>query len=248
MKYKIKQAFNKRAVTYNQAAQLQADIAHRLAEHLPAKANKILEIGCGTGLFTEYLLAKYPDADFLLVDIAPNMIEACRKRFAEVSRITYLCEDAESLILKDSYDLIVSSMSLHWFSEHQKSFDSILKMLSPAGQFIFAMLGDDSLLEWREINARSHYPVATPLFPNKQELQTTFPAMQIVTETVKQPYRSVYEFLVSLKKIGATASRQNYQPLTPGKMRKLLRDFADEIHISYEVIYGCYTKISENYL
>ena len=39
---------------------------------------KILEIGCGPGNITKYLLTKRPDFDMFGIDIAPNMIELAR--------------------------------------------------------------------------------------------------------------------------------------------------------------------------
>ena len=40
---------------------------------------KILEIGCGPGNITKYLLSKRPDFDIFGIDIAPNMIELAKK-------------------------------------------------------------------------------------------------------------------------------------------------------------------------
>ncbi|HMZ72780.1 MAG TPA: class I SAM-dependent methyltransferase [Saprospiraceae bacterium] len=39
---------------------------------------KLLEIGCGPGNITKYLLSKRPDFDILGIDIAPNMIELAK--------------------------------------------------------------------------------------------------------------------------------------------------------------------------
>ena len=40
---------------------------------------KVLEVGCGPGNITKYLLSKRPDFDIFGIDIAPNMIEFARK-------------------------------------------------------------------------------------------------------------------------------------------------------------------------
>jgi SAM-dependent methyltransferase len=40
---------------------------------------KILEIGCGPGNITKYLLSKRPDFDLFAIDISPNMIELAKK-------------------------------------------------------------------------------------------------------------------------------------------------------------------------
>jgi trans-aconitate methyltransferase len=41
---------------------------------------KVLEIGCGPGNITRYLLAKRPDFDIFGIDIAPNMIKKKKKK------------------------------------------------------------------------------------------------------------------------------------------------------------------------
>ena len=40
---------------------------------------KLLEIGCGPGNITKYLIAKRPDFDIFGIDIAPNMVELARQ-------------------------------------------------------------------------------------------------------------------------------------------------------------------------
>lgn len=40
---------------------------------------KLLDIGCGPGNITKYLLSKRPDFDIFGIDIAPNMIEFAKK-------------------------------------------------------------------------------------------------------------------------------------------------------------------------
>lgn len=40
---------------------------------------KILDVGCGPGNISKYLLSQRPDFDILSIDIAPNMIELAKK-------------------------------------------------------------------------------------------------------------------------------------------------------------------------
>jgi 2-polyprenyl-3-methyl-5-hydroxy-6-metoxy-1,4-benzoquinol methylase len=40
---------------------------------------KLLDIGCGPGNITKYLLSKRPDFDIFGIDMAPNMIEFAKK-------------------------------------------------------------------------------------------------------------------------------------------------------------------------
>ena len=48
-------------------------------DYLKSANAKILEIGCGPGNITKYILAKQPNLSILGIDIAPNMIELAKK-------------------------------------------------------------------------------------------------------------------------------------------------------------------------
>jgi malonyl-CoA O-methyltransferase len=79
----VAQSFGARADTYDDHADLQRAVAERLARLLPPlKRPRVLELGCGTGLFSRHLLARYADGDLLLTDLAPSMVEQCRRNLA----------------------------------------------------------------------------------------------------------------------------------------------------------------------
>ena len=50
-----------------------------ICNYLNRPNSKILEIGCGPGNITRYILSKRPDLDVFGIDIAPNMIELAKK-------------------------------------------------------------------------------------------------------------------------------------------------------------------------
>src|SRR4029079_19075136 len=83
----VAQSFGARAETYDEHADLQRGVAGRLARLLPQlDAPRILELGCGTGLFSRHLLARYPDGRFLFTDLAPSMVEQCRTNLRGAAR------------------------------------------------------------------------------------------------------------------------------------------------------------------
>ena len=43
---------------------------------------RVLELGCGTGLFSRHLVQLYPHGHFVLTDVAPAMIAECRRNVA----------------------------------------------------------------------------------------------------------------------------------------------------------------------
>ncbi|MEO8402789.1 MAG: methyltransferase domain-containing protein [Gammaproteobacteria bacterium] len=236
--------FNRGAKTYDLAAGLQARVAERLATKLrDSLPGQVLEIGCGTGLFSRHLMRKYPAADVLLTDISPSMIAECREKFSKYPTIKFSCVDGESLTPAPAYDLIVSSMTLHWFKEFEQSFTRIVQTLKDRGRFVFAMLSENSLHEWRAMCQKLNISPATPSFPTLQSLTRELPDLQLRVETIKEIYPNAFSFLKTLKSIGAIAPKADHVPLTPTTMWKLLEHFDHEIEITYEVVYGEYHKL-----
>ncbi|WP_410221002.1 class I SAM-dependent DNA methyltransferase [Pedobacter sp.] len=50
-----------------------------ICSSISQKNAKLLEIGCGPGNITKYLLSKRPDFDIFGIDIAPNMVQLAKK-------------------------------------------------------------------------------------------------------------------------------------------------------------------------
>lgn len=240
-KSQIINGFNRGALTYNQAAFLQHKVAEKLATcFLPENAGKILEIGCGTGLLSQHLINKFPYADLYLTDIATSMLEQCKQQFADKTNVTFLQMDAETPPNLPQFDLITSSMTFHWFNQLTQSIKHFKQQLKPGGKLLFSMLSDNSLQEWRDCCSENQIAAATPLFPSVNDLKQEFPEIKFHVELITEMYPSAHAFLHTLKSIGAVAPRENYQQLTAGALRKLLRQRQHEFNISYEVVYAEY--------
>lgn len=242
-KHKIIRNFDKKASTYEAGAQVQARVAWQLAHRLEGlQPEGVLEIGCGTGLLSQHLIQLFPEASLLITDVSLAMLQQCQQWVASHRSIDFMCMDGEQFALSKQYDLIVSSMTLHWFMDLQRSCIDITNQLERGGQFVFSILGENSFKEWRMMCQQFNLPIATPLFPAEHLLQTMLPNVELEVETYQQTYSSAYAFLSSLKTIGAIAPRMCYSPLPSGQLRQVLRRFNSEITISYEVIYGKYTR------
>jgi 2-polyprenyl-3-methyl-5-hydroxy-6-metoxy-1,4-benzoquinol methylase len=82
------------------------------------KAN-ILEIGCGPGNITKYLLSKRPNFDILGIDIAPNMIELAKRNNPTAQFKIMDCREIGELTTK--YDGIVGGFCLPYLSDTDSS-------------------------------------------------------------------------------------------------------------------------------
>ena len=75
---------------------------------------KLLEIGCGPGNITKYLLSQRPDFDIFGIDIAPNMIELAKKNNPTANFEVMDSQQIKSLDKK--YDGIIVGFCLPYLS------------------------------------------------------------------------------------------------------------------------------------
>jgi malonyl-CoA O-methyltransferase len=230
----IAASFGARAKSYERHAGLQRAVADRLARLLPErKQPNVLELGCGTGLFSRHLLARYPEGRFVLTDAAPAMIAECRRNLAaaDQARISFEVMDAGEAGGHADLDLIVSSMTLHWLANPAASLERLRRLLAPSGILLFATLGPDSFAEWRGVLAREGLPSG---------LAEIEPLPGIVEEERVAPDADALSFLRRMEAVGGLTPKEGYTPLSPGALRRAIRatDAAPGGRITWHIVYG----------
>lgn len=110
-----------------------------------------MDIGSGTGLFSSFILNKYPDAKTTLIDISEKMINIAKERFSNLANITYIIDDYTSYEFDNKFDIIVSSLSIHHLTDIEKKslYKRIYELLNNGGIFVNAdqVLGHTPSLE-----------------------------------------------------------------------------------------------------
>lgn len=91
------------------------DTYNKFCELLLKKNPSILEIGCGPGNITKYLLAKRPDFQILGTDISPNMIELAKVNCPSAKFKVIDSREIENI--KNKFDAIVCGFCLPYLSE-----------------------------------------------------------------------------------------------------------------------------------
>ena len=106
----------------------------------PTDSPQVLDIGCGTGLFSEFVLQKYPKACMTLIDLSDKMLEVARERFAGRSGIRYINADYTCYQFGHPFDIIVSALSIHHLpaAKKEKLYRRCFGMLRPGGIFVNA--------------------------------------------------------------------------------------------------------------
>lgn len=227
--------FARAAHTYERYGGLQRDVAAKLADFLPRLDRpRILEVGCGTGFLTGHLLSRYAHGDFLVTDLAPEMVEQCRSRHQSRNGRSILFDtmDGEAPVCAGSFDLVALSMTLQWFTDPLAGLRGLTQLLKPGGRLLYAAPGQGSLAEWQAVLEKcglARGGVEMPDLPHIMELEEL---------TVR--YESGVAFLQTLKGIGATTPRPGYLPLPAGRLRKALQRFEDEYdaRATWRIVYG----------
>lgn len=99
---------------------------------------RILDLGAGTGLLTCYWHQRYPNAAYVLVDVADEMLKIAHKRFGAARNISYEVRNYQSSLPEGPFDVVVSALSIHHLEDRDKAqlFARIREQLSPGGVFI----------------------------------------------------------------------------------------------------------------
>lgn len=79
------------------------------------KEIKTIDLGCGTGSVSKKIKEKYPSAKIHCVEIADNMLKIAQHKLSEYSDITYENANLSKYSFTESYDAIISSLTLHHF-------------------------------------------------------------------------------------------------------------------------------------
>ncbi|TKC18823.1 class I SAM-dependent methyltransferase [Robertmurraya kyonggiensis] len=144
MKEFIKQAYNELSDDYEHNVDTQS--AYNIYYERPAmikllpddlKNKKVLDAGCAAGWYTEQFIEM--GADVAAVDMSPEMVEATKRRVGEKAEV--LCCDLEGKLpfADESFDLIVSSLVLHYVGDWKQTFAEFQRILKLDGTFIFSV-------------------------------------------------------------------------------------------------------------
>ena len=120
-----------------------------------APGMRVLEIGCGTGLFTE-MFAKY-GAHILAVDLSPELLSAAKQRNVPAGQVEFLELPFEDCDAQGPFDAIIGSSILHHL-DCGKSFTKIHQLLKPGGAISFCEPNMLNPQIWFTLRFRRFFP------------------------------------------------------------------------------------------
>ena len=104
----------------------------------PGPIGRVLDLGAGTGLMSEAVLARYPEAEMVLIDGSAEMVEQAPARLGESVRT--IVADMRAQLPDGPFDAVVSGLAIHHLEHPDKQdlYRRIHAVLRPGGVFVNA--------------------------------------------------------------------------------------------------------------
>ncbi|WP_041766343.1 malonyl-ACP O-methyltransferase BioC [Psychromonas ingrahamii] len=259
-KIAVANSFSKAASHYDQFAQLQRDIGNKLFTSLSSletcslenrEPGTCLDLGCGTGYFSEKLINEQKIKSIICFDLSSGMLN-----FLQHNRDLSLCciqGDMDFIPFSDNqFSTIFSNLAVQWSSDLSQMLIQLKRILVSGGELNFSTLLAGSLKElsdaWLTLD---HYPHTNTFLTlaNIQDMleKVGFTKVTIKTETITLYYKNVLDLMRDLKGIGANQVHGHHLHKSQGRslINKLELGYAKDktrsglLPLSYQV---CYIK------
>ncbi|XP_064131839.1 arginine-hydroxylase NDUFAF5, mitochondrial isoform X5 [Loxodonta africana] len=183
-----------------------ADRVYDIARDFPLA----LDVGCGRGYIAQHL-NKETVGKFCQADIAENALK--NRIETEIPTLSVLADEEFLPFRENTFDLVVSSLSLHWVNDLPRALEQIHYVLKPDGVFIGAMFGGDTLYELRcslqlaETEREGGFSPHVSPFTAVTDLghllgRAGFNTLTVDTDEIQVNYPGMFELMEDLQGIG----------------------------------------------
>jgi len=187
------------------------EVGERLADRLDdvkRSFDRALDLGCHGGQLGRLLDGRGAIGWLVHADLSPQMA-------AQTSGAAAACDEEALPFAPESFDLVLSLLSLHWVNDLPGALVQLRQALKPDGLFLAAMLGGETLKELRSSLAEAEMAVDGGLSPRvspfadvrdagdlMQRAGFTLPVID--TETITVSYADPFRLMADLRGMGET--------------------------------------------
>ena len=149
---RIARAFRRGLPSYHAEARVQAASAERLALMLAdtgagPRLHRVFEFGCGTGLLTAALRARFEIGDYHANDLLPEAAAHLPRSL----RATFHPGPVEEVPLDGAFDLIAGAATIQWIAEPKPLLARLARHLAPGGRLLIGGFGRGHFAELRAL-------------------------------------------------------------------------------------------------
>lgn len=228
--------FDRAASTYSARAGFQARMAERLAGLLPPgqpAQGPILEFGCGTGLLTRVLAARFPALPILATDAAPRMLAEAESGLGRGAALGFAVCDASGdlpppreIAERAPFRLAASNALVQWFPDLARHLGWTASLLAPGGLYLASGFDRANFPELNAILGGPPFGYAD--FPGHPAAglrdlasRAGLETLALETERVETVQPSPLAFLEAIRALGAARRPREGSPLTRARLRVL---------------------------
>lgn len=134
------------AETYDAVSDPQFSWGVEVLQRLDLRGDEtVVDAGCGSGRVTAELLKRLPRGRLTAVDGSEAMVAKARERLGD--GVSYVVSDLSELELPEPVDLIFSTATFHWISDHDRLFARMRANLVPGGRLVAQCGGEGNVAE-----------------------------------------------------------------------------------------------------
>ncbi|WP_394219974.1 class I SAM-dependent methyltransferase [Halobacillus trueperi] len=101
------------------------------------QGKKVLDAGCAAGWYARYMADQ--GSDVTAIDLSPSMIAATKRRAGNAKVHAFVHDLMDPLPMNDeSFDIIISSLTLHYIKDWVPIFEEFHRTLKPRGTLLFS--------------------------------------------------------------------------------------------------------------
>ena len=115
----------------------------RVLPHLTGKADKVLDAGCGRGVFSYELAKRFQKATVLGIDLDPEQV-AINTIVAKENQLSNLSFDVQNVMrlpFKEEFDFILSVDNLEHLEDDTKGIHQLFEAMKPRGRLVLHVPG-----------------------------------------------------------------------------------------------------------
>lgn len=149
----LQKRFRSACKTYNNHAVVQKEMAFELVniaqKYIQPEQNRMLELGCGTGLLTKEIVRHFSSNEYIANDLVLEVERNIRTIIyrSNVGEFDFIQGDAEKLCLNQKHDVIWSGATLQWIEDLDTFFFRMSQLLTDGGFFALSSFEVDNFNE-----------------------------------------------------------------------------------------------------
>jgi len=252
------EGFPDRISQYHSSADPERDSAVRLAKALEpwrysVPPGPILEIGSGTGLFSEKLISMFPKRDITLSDSSDMMLGYLQDKDLADPEINLRLLDAETDHIEElSYSMISGNHVAHQFQNPQATLEKLASCLKVDGIMLMAFPGEDSFGEWRSACLDLGIPYTGRSMPATEPLVIHLSMGPVQVDFYEDQsicyFNGFSDFLAHCKRGGAGIEREENQ-LSDRDLKLLEQNWKNnkdnQIALTYHNVFLAVKRVAE---